>query len=249
MPTQDQTNRDGPVTTIRPFQIRGRFLTAVALRPEDAPVDAAFFEALDLQLRQTPQFYTDAPMVLDLDLATNLSDPEALRALIDALRARKLAVFGFQNAGPEQMRIATEAGLIPVSGGRDTPVREETRSRRRADAAARLHDPANKLVTVPVRSGQLIYAERGDLIVVGSVASGAELIASGNIHVYGRMRGRAMAGVDGNENARIFCQNLDAELLAIAGLYRTNEHLEEHLRRKAVQVFLRDQNLCVEALG
>ena len=114
---------------------------------------------------------------------------------------------------------------------------------------ARLHDPANKLVPVPVRSGQLIYAERGDLIVVGSVASGAELIASGNIHVYGRMRGRAMAGVDGNENARIFCQNLDAELLAIAGLYRTNEHLEEHLRRKAVQVFLRDQNLCVEALG
>ena len=82
-----------------------------------------------------------------------------------------------------------------------------------------------------------------------AVSSGAELIARGNIHVYGLLRGRAMAGAEGDESARIFCQRLDAELLAVAGLYRTSENLEPELLNRPVQVFLQDERLCVEALG
>jgi septum site-determining protein MinC len=99
-----------------------------------------------------------------------------------------------------------------------------------------------------VRSGQKIVAERGDLVVCASVGSGAELVAVGNIHVYGALRGRALAGVNGDETARIFCQHLDAELLAIAGLYRTSEDLGPDIRKQRIQAFLQEEKLVVEAL-
>ena len=85
-------------------------------------------------------------------------------------------------------------------------------------------------------------------MVVAPVSSGAELIAHGNIHVYGRLRGRALAGVNGDRSARIFCQSLDAELIAIAGLYRTSEDLGPEVRKQRIQAFLREDTLCVEAL-
>jgi septum site-determining protein MinC len=99
-----------------------------------------------------------------------------------------------------------------------------------------------------VRSGQRIVAEHGDLVVVASVSSGAELIAHGNVHVYGRLRGRALAGVDGDRTARIFCQSLEAELIAIAGLYKTSDDLGADVARKRVQAFLDDDALCIEVL-
>jgi septum site-determining protein MinC len=104
------------------------------------------------------------------------------------------------------------------------------------------------LVTEPVRSGQQIFAERGDLVVVASVSPGAELIARGNIHVYGTLRGRALAGVHGDSAARIFCEALDAELLAIAGLYKLSDAFDPSLRRQRVQAFLDDGTLRVESL-
>ena len=115
--------------------------------------------------------------------------------------------------------------------------------RRRAEPA-----PATLLITEPVRSGQRIFADRGDLVVVASVGSGAELIAQGNIHVYGRLRGRALAGVNGDKTARIFCQSLEAELVAIAGLYQTSDDLDPAVRQRRVQAYLKEQTLCVEPL-
>jgi septum site-determining protein MinC len=99
-----------------------------------------------------------------------------------------------------------------------------------------------------VRSGQRIFAESGDLVVVASVSSGAEVVARGNIHVYGRMRGRALAGVSGDQKARIFCQSLEAELIAIAGLYQTSDGIGPSLRNQRVQAFLEDGALRVEPL-
>jgi septum site-determining protein MinC len=107
---------------------------------------------------------------------------------------------------------------------------------------------ASLVVTEPVRSGQRIFADRGDLVVIASVSSGAELIAQGNIHVYGPLRGRALAGVNGDRSARIFCQSLEAELIAIAGLYRTSDDLGPSTRNQRVQAFLKDDTLCVEPL-
>ena len=100
----------------------------------------------------------------------------------------------------------------------------------------------------PVRSGQSIVFPDGDVTVLGSVASGAEVVAGGSIHVYGTLRGRAMAGVGGNSKARIFCHKIEAELLAIDGYYRTAEDLNESLRNRPVQASLEGSTMVITAL-
>ncbi len=234
-----------PRTSVQPIQIRGRFLTAVALKIEGGPPDDAFYTALDEMLRQRPHFLVDAPLILDLEEAYGLTQADALSEIVAKLKDRKFLAFGVQNAGPAQLAAAEAAGLIAVPPGRDAPIREDRPERRRGRAPT----AATRVVTTPVRSGQTVVAEHGDLVVIGPVASGSELIARGNIHVYGTLRGRAMAGCHGDGTARIFCQNLDAELLAVAGLYRTSENLEHEVRKRCVQVFLQDERLCVETLG
>ncbi|MCE0505532.1 MULTISPECIES: septum site-determining protein MinC [unclassified Roseivivax] len=232
-----------------PFQIRGRFLTALALRIDGETTDDGFYAHLDDQLRQTSQFFDGAPMVLDLGHAPGVAAPEALSGLVENLRARKLKVFGVQNAPGCDAGTLDRLGLIEVTTGRDAPLpAAEKPARVRAREERR--GTENKVVRQPVRSGQMVVAERGDLTVIGSVASGAELVASGNIHVYGRLRGRAMAGAHGDESARILCQSLEAELVAIAGLYKTSETLEEEAERgRAMHIFLKDERLLMEAIG
>ncbi|MFT4012656.1 MAG: septum site-determining protein MinC [Paracoccus sp. (in: a-proteobacteria)] len=237
--------------------MRGRFFTAVALHLAGRP-DQGFFDALDAKLRQTPLFFENAPLVIDLEQAQGLDGAGDLQALAEALRARKLSVFGIQNGTPEIAAAAPAAGLVVMPGGRNVPLERVDRERRQAAVAAAVTQaqseppeppaPASKLITQPVRSGQTVFADRGDLVVIGSVSSGAEVIATGNVHIYGRLRGRALAGVNGDTSARIFCHALDAELLAIAGLYTTSESLAADTPREYVQVFLEGEKLRVESL-
>ena len=100
----------------------------------------------------------------------------------------------------------------------------------------------------PVRSGQQIYADNRDLTVLTTVGAGAEVIADGSVHIYGPLRGRALAGAQGNEQARIFCREFHAELVAIAGHYKVLEDVPKHLRGKAVQVWLEDGQINIAAL-
>jgi len=245
----DQKITSRSVTTVRPYQLRGRFLTAIALRLEGA-ADRRMLAELDSQLRQTPQFFADAPLVIDLEHAGAEVVPEDLATLVEHLRYRQVSVFAIQGGSREQKAAAATLGLISIPVGGDTAAKAtDLKDAPAAVAAQGSTVPANRLITTPVRSGQTIMAEKGDLTVVGSVGSGAELIAAGSIHVYGQLRGRASAGVFGDETARIFCQNLDAELLSIAGLYRTSESLDSGARKRSVQVFLQGDRLCVEAFG
>lgn len=105
-----------------------------------------------------------------------------------------------------------------------------------------------RIIYQPVRSGQQVYAQNGDLIVLAQVSAGAEILADGNIHVYGPLRGRALAGVKGNTKARIFCHSLEAELVSIAGQYKISEDLQNGLWKKAAQIHLEDKTLTVKAL-
>ena len=105
-----------------------------------------------------------------------------------------------------------------------------------------------KMVIQPVRSGQQVYAKGGDLVVLSSVSEGAEILADGNIHVYGALRGRALAGVQGDENARIFCSHLDASLVSIAGVYLLNDGVEQSHLGKNVQVSHNKEQLEIKAL-
>jgi septum site-determining protein MinC len=104
------------------------------------------------------------------------------------------------------------------------------------------------LISSPVRSGQRIIAPHGDMIVTTTVNSGAEILAAGNIHVYGTLRGRALAGIEGDENAKIFCQHLEADLVSIAGIYRINDDFPEELRDKPVQIQIRGSDLLITSL-
>ena len=105
-----------------------------------------------------------------------------------------------------------------------------------------------KMVTQPIRSGQQVYAKGGDLVVLSSVSEGAEILADGNIHVYGALRGRALAGVQGDENARIFCSNFDASLVSIAGVYLLNDDIEKNLIGKSAQITLNKEQLEINGL-
>jgi septum site-determining protein MinC len=229
-----------------PLQVRGRSFTAVVLRLAEA-ADEAFYDALDALMRQAPHFFVNAPLVLDLEQASGLEAKADFVKLVRQLRARKLSAVGIQNGTAEQGVAAFGAGLITLQGGRDVPME---RGGRPLAAVAKPPEPtvASLVVTEPVRSGQRVFADRGDLVVVAAVGSGAELIAQGNIHVYGPLRGRALAGVNGDRAARIFCQCLEAELVAIAGLYRTSDDLGPSVRSQRVQAFLQDDALRVEPL-
>lgn len=231
-----------------PLEVRGRFLTAVVL-PVAGIVDEAFYAAVDALLRKSPHFFADAPLVLDVERADGLQTQGDFLALLRNLRARKLAPIGIQNATSRQSAEAADAGLATLPAGRATSLERKPRPVLAAakPAPAELA-PETKLISEPVRSGQRIVAERGDLVVVASVSSGAELIAHGNVHVYGRLRGRALAGVNGDRSARIFCQSLEAELIAIAGLYKTSDDLGADVSGKRVHVFLDDDSLCISVL-
>lgn len=227
-------------------QVRGRFLTVLSLRIEgDLPEDRLRAH-LDDQLGRTPQFFSGAPVVLDLALAPGLQDPARIRGLVDNLRGRNLRVFGVQNAADLDPALMGDLGLIAVSTGRDAPLPRDPGP---APAATPPRPAETKIVRSPVRSGQMIVADQGDLTVIGSVASGAELIAAGNIHVYGTLRGRAMAGCHGNENAHIFCQSLNAELVAIAGLYQTSETLDQAALDRCTHIYLENEKLRMEVIA
>lgn len=245
-------------TTVLPFQIRGRSFTAVVLELTGA-ADAAFYAALDAKLAQAPHFFSNAPFVIDLDRAGGLSRSGDFTGLVRELRSRRLSIVGVQNGTMEQNTAALTAGLIPLQGGRDMAIaggtdvgdRPEAGDRPAAAIAEQAepeHARGTLVLTEPVRSGQRVFADSGDLVVVASVGSGAELIAVGNIHVYGSLRGRALAGVNGDETARIFCASLEAELIAIAGLYKTSDDIGAAHLKQRVQAYLRDESLVVEPL-
>ncbi len=106
----------------------------------------------------------------------------------------------------------------------------------------------SKIVHQPIRSGQQVYAADGDLIIMASVSAGAEILADGNIHVYGTLRGRALAGVKGDTRARIFCYSLEAELVSIAGQYKISEDIEKSKLKKPTQIYLDDNTLCFKEI-
>jgi septum site-determining protein MinC len=236
--------------TATTFQVRGRFLTALVLRIDTDKADGPFYGQLDEQLQRTPQFFSGAPLVLDLAKSEWLNQPDNIRDLVQKLRQRDLRVFGVQNAFGLGDDVLHSLGLIPVTTGRDAPLPRDTGSARPATAAAPAARPVeNKVIRSHVRSGQMVVAENGDLTVIGSVASGAELMAAGNIHVYGALRGRAMAGCHGDETAHIFCQNLSAELVAIAGLYKTSETMDDEVRQGCTHIYLEDDKLRMEVIA
>ncbi|HWD60756.1 MAG TPA: septum site-determining protein MinC [Stellaceae bacterium] len=218
--------------------VQGALFTIMVVRAASLR-EPAFEHELAQQIARSPRFFENAPVVLDLRGVENLTEAAELETVRDKLKELTLTLVGVQNAEPEQLEAASAIGLAsfaPTSGGGQP---------RTGAAAAPPPAPKTRLVTEPVRSGTQIYARGSDLIVTAAVSPGAELVADGNIHVYGALRGRALAGASGDGAARIFCTRLEAELVSIAGQYLVSEQLPAGVQTAPVQIALVDDQLTI----
>ncbi|HEX4182909.1 MAG TPA: septum site-determining protein MinC [Caulobacteraceae bacterium] len=216
--------------------VRGRSFIALIVAPE-APLER-WFAALDQHLRGSGHFFAERPVVANLAAALLADGTTAALQALDGLVARDLRVIGVEGIDPPLLAGTRWQGLPTILHGRDV-TREGGEGRApvaATDPPAATPPTPSLLIDQPVRSGQSIYFEEGDVTVVGPIASGAEVIAGGSIHVYGALRGRAIAGLKAGGVARIFCRKLEAELVAIDGLYRIADHWGADLHGRAVQI-------------
>jgi septum site-determining protein MinC len=223
-----------------PIRFRGQSFIAFVLVPEP-PVEE-WLEHLDALTQKSPGFFVGRPVILDVSRLT-FEKPD-LAALIARLQERDIRILGLEGAAPALLGPDMPP---PLAGGRPTGELEIP-----ADKLARPEPGARTtpslVIDKPVRSGQSITFPEGDVTVLGSVSSGAEVIAGGSIHVYGALRGRALAGSAGNPGARIYCRKLEAELLAIDSVYRTADEVENDLRGRSVQAWIQNDTIAVAAL-
>lgn len=220
---------DGETATLPALRVRGRSFMAMVLAPEFPFGD--WFGALDRQLAGAPGFFADRPVVVDLAGVAEVVGPESLPVILDGLSARNLRIVGVEGVPPGRLSGARWGDLPTSLHGRDVAL--EVRPGR--PGAPPASGAPSLLIDRPVRSGQSVVFDEGDIVVVGSVASGAEVIAGGNVHVYGPLRGRAIAGLKA-EASRIFCQRFEAEMVGVGHLYRTSENWGPDLQGRAVQV-------------
>ena len=196
-----------------------------------------WFAALDEHLGRTAALFADRPIVADLAAALEPGErPECVLQALDGLAARNLRVIGVEGVNPALLSGTRWARLPTILQGRQERTADEPSSTDANPSTTPIASPPSLVIDRPVRSGQTIYFEEGDITVIGAVASGAEVIAGGSIHIYGALRGRAIAGVKIGERARIFCQRLEAELVAVDGVYRTADDWGASLQGSAVQI-------------
>ncbi len=204
------------------------------------------------RVTRAPNLFSRAAVVVDFGGLARTPDAAGARALLDALREAGVLPVALAYGTREIEALAVELGLPLLAKVRAqyesgtqpaVPAAPEPPPRAPEPVAAPAAPATSLMHTSPVRSGQQIYAQGRDLVVSASVGAGAEVIADGSVHVYGPLRGRALAGAQGDEKARIFCREFHAELVAIAGRYKVIEEVPQALRGKAVQVWLQDDSL------
>jgi len=247
------------------FELKGTAATITVLRLKTVAVDSIEAD-LKIRVAQLPHFFHSAPVILDVEeIAEDLDIP--FKEIVAGIRRCKLVPVGVRNAKGRRLEQAIDAGLGELKGGgpalRAAPKPESKAPTPRSkdagmagpkdgEAPKTPMDPAPPRMSLtlrtPVRGGQVTYAPQTDLVILAPVNAGAEVIADGNIHIYAPLRGRALAGAHGNEEARIFCQSLDAELVSIAGTYLMADELPEDMRNKPVKIHLEGGKVVISPL-
>lgn len=225
-------------------ELKGSVFTLPVLRVSSADL-RAIERDLSERLAQAVTFFQNAPIVLDFERIGHPDCALDLVLLVELLRKKRLIPVGVRNAAPHQAEAAVAAGLALLRGG--APSKSPPEAMMAAPKAAPPAPRETKFVTQAVRSGQKIHAPHGDLVVLAHVNAGAEIVANGNIHVYGALRGRALAGVNGDVTARIVCQHMEAELVAVAGQFRVFEDIiPGDIFGKLTQIHLVGEKLVIE---
>ena len=217
-------------------RLRGRSYVAFVFVPT-VPIQD-WLQEIDATIARSPGFFAGRPVVIDL-ASVDLSQ-SGINHLLVSLQDRNIRVLGIE--GVEEARL-TPAMPPLLSGGRSCVVEPSVPKK------VETKQPTSLLLETPVRSGQTIIFPEGDVTILGSVGSGAEVVAGGSIHIYGALRGRAMAGVNGHASARIYCQKIEAELLAIDGFYQTADDIDEALRGRPAQAWLEGSTMRITALN
>ncbi|MCI4679489.1 septum site-determining protein MinC [Rhodoblastus acidophilus] len=230
------------------LNLRTHSLIAFVLQPVE-PL-SEWLGTLDGWLAQAPNFFANKPIILDLaQIDISVKD---YRDLLGQLARRHIRVMGAEGANPSLVGPHLPpkvTGGVPVAP-QETPAETPAETNAAPAEPAKAPPSAKTLVIdAPVRSGQSIVNLEGDITIVGRVASGAEIIAGGSVHVYGAIQGRVIAGVSGAPNARIFCTEARAELLCIGGAYRTAEDMDPRLEGKSVEVRLAEGGLQIRILN
>jgi septum site-determining protein MinC len=203
---------------------------ALVLTPELPLAD--WLTALDAQIERSPSFFEGRPVVVDL--ATLPREQPDVAGLLQGLERRGIHIIGTEGAHPAWAGIEAWGRPLPGAGKPGRPIEVPDEKPVVVEVAA----PPSLVIPEPIRSGQSVVFERGDVTILGSVASGAEVMAGGSVHIYGALRGRAIAGLAGNNRARVFCRKLQAELVAIDGVYQTADDMPAALIGKPVQAWL-----------
>jgi septum site-determining protein MinC len=257
-------------TSSRHIRFRGRSFPVLALEPE-APLPD-WIARLDAYLAQSPAFFARKPIVIDVStlglerpgvvtLVQDLTDrgirimgltglesawaSDDLPPILSAARPVRTAggISGTDAAANKKLTADEEAAFQEIASALNGAEPQEPAKDEKRGSAPEPASVTPLVVNAPVRSGQSIYYPDGDVTVVGSVSSGADIIAGGSIHIYGTLRGRAMAGACGETRSRIFCRRLEAELLAVAGVYLTADEIEANVHKQPIQAWL--ENECV----
>ena len=222
------------------FKLKGRLytITVLSLVSTDSEL---FSKHLAEVIKQAPKLFNHTPLVLDCSEVNN--NELDLQQFCHCLRQQGLIPVGVQGGNGLINTLAQGMGLavLNASSSHDKPLSNTAETK----AEPRKKPVKTKMLTNPVRSGQQVVSH-GDLIITSTVSHGAELLADGHIHVYGALRGRALAGIDGNKNARIFCQSLEAELVSIAGYYRLSDAIDAVMG--PCQIYLQDDHIQIESI-
>ncbi len=244
------------------FQLKGSAVTAIVLEIYRSDADS-FRQQLSAKVEQAPALFEQSPVVISLEKLEGDCLPEQLTAMIQSCEQVGLKPMALKLTD-EQGALADRVSLprVPLSGSSrnsdinlaaQTPAPEVVVERVvetvvETVVEEKLVQRPSKIVTRPVRSGQQVYAEGADLIILAAVSEGAEVLADGSVHVYGPLRGRALAGVKGDISARIFCQSLEAELVSIAGNFKLSDALHGEQWKASAHVSLQDDQLNITPL-
>ena len=218
------------LSTSQAVLLKGSLFTLPVLQLLTFNIDDITYQLRQLA-KQSPNFFQHTPVIIDLNaIKTSI----AFEPLITTIREQNMIPVGVRGGDERQLHAAQQVGLAvlpPEKSEQRSPVNQQTKTR---------------LMTQPVRSGQQIVAKGGDLIILGSVSHGAELLADGHIHVHGTLRGRALAGINGDGNARIFCNQLEAELVSIAGFYRLKTDPPPCEPNTMTHIYLSNEHLVID---
>ena len=218
-------------------------------------------DQLEKKRDEVPSFFLNSPVIVDCSLITETLAELDLAALKQCLIDLMFVPVGVRGVEPEQQAAVMKAGWSVLRAGpksskkAETVAVEDSVAETKSDAEAPTEPEVvtaaaniSKMITKPVRSGQQVFVEEGDAILLTHTSAGSEVMASGSVHVYGALRGRVLAGVHGDTSARIFCRSLDAELIAIAGRYQLLDEGDTNLRGKPAMIRLDGEKLIIEAL-